>query len=221
MMPTRYSGTVHEDALIAGWWSALVTSGDWDKCFLIPQRGLGYLYAYLQREVTFYYVEQDNVLVLAAWAEPCLLKGAFFSLWIHPRWRGQGRALDAVGSLMTLLFTQVDTLLSVTDQAPLLDGYQKMGYTLVGPLPHLGHAGRPLWLLALTREGLQGGCYDRWNVRRERHRRLRRERSFDAGSERRITDGAPAAPTGDQRRPHSNADWQCADDPSSPCSTCA
>lgn len=172
MIAQRYQGTIEEDRLLAGWFARLCLSGDWARCFIPPPAGIGWFYAYFQRDVQLWYVtdEEKGEILLAGWFEPTLTAGSFFSLWVHSEHRHSRRLLHAYGELLEYGLDHTHIILGITKQETLLDGHRKMGYTVVGPILGLWGTG-PAWLVTLTREQLNGGSYGRWrqclNGRRE------------------------------------------------------
>lgn len=198
MIAQRYTGTVEEDLLLAGWYANLHMNGDWDKCFLHPRTGIGWFYTYFHKDVQLWYVVEQQTLILAGWFEPLNSGGAFFSLWVHPEHRRRRRMLQAYGELLDYALDRTHILLGVTKQEQLLDGHRKMGYTVVGPIPGLWGKGQDAWLVSLTRAQLEGGSYGRsygrgWERRRGEHTGVG---SPPTPSEHRVADGPPVAAAG-------------------------
>lgn len=169
----HYDGSAVHDLLLARWYDDLLRLGDWDKCFLVSRQSPSWFYQYFSREVRLNFVEDQGRIMVAGWFEPCLARGTFFSLWVAPEWRPVPKGLEAVGAILTYAFQSVDVVLSITTQAETLEVYQRMGYTLLGEIPHLGGEGRPVWLLTLTAAQLQEGTYGRWSLRKQREGRRR------------------------------------------------
>lgn len=189
MMHVAYNRSAAHDMLLAQWMQELLASGDWEKCLLVAEKTPSWFFGYFAGQVTLRFVVEHERIVVAGWFEPCLGKGAFFSLWIAPEWRKGVRNLEAVGELLTWAFAQgLKTILSITTQAETLEVYQRMGYTLLGEIPHLGRDG-PVWLLTLTHEQLEGGAYGRWSLRKQ-----------GAGRGRTLTTIGGGSTNGNQRR---------------------
>lgn len=169
MTHVAYDRSAVHDLLLGRWCEELLVSGDWDKCFLVSQKTPSWFYGYFARDVQLRFVEDKGRIVIAGWFEPCLARGAFFSLWVAPEWRGTPKNVTAVGELLAWAFSHVKTVLSITTQEETLEVYQAMGYTLLGQIPHLGHDG-PVWLLTLTADQLAGGVYGRWSLRQQGQR---------------------------------------------------
>lgn len=153
----RYTGTLEEDILLSTWWTQLMLSGDWEKCFLTPRTGLSHFYAHFLRDTPLFYVERRGKVGVAAWIEPSLVGSTFFSLWIAPEYRGSRFAVKAAKDIFTHLFTTYQVILSITTQESLLDLYRKIGYTVIGQIQGLGNGQSPVWLLSLTAQGFRGG----------------------------------------------------------------
>lgn len=177
MIAQRYMGTILDDRLLAGWFGRLHLDGDWANCFMQPPGGIGWFYAYFQRDVQLWYVkdELDGELLLAGWFEPMHMGGAFFSLWVHPAHRRSRRMLQAYGELLEYALERTHIILGITKQEHLLDAHRKMGYTVVGQVPGLWGL-EAAWLVSLTKAQLDGGYYGHGRRREERrtlHSRVR------------------------------------------------
>lgn len=187
MIAQRYRGTVREDMLLAGWFYTLHQTGEWHDCFIHPPDGIGWFYAYFQRDVQLWYVEEHQRLIFAGWFERMPYNGAFFALWIDAAHRHTSRMPQAVGELLAQEFERVRIILGFTKQEKLLDCYQKMGYTVIGQIPALW-AGAPVWLISLNVAQLQGGTYGRL-IRRQGSRHVGAA-GLTSSSVHRATDGA-------------------------------
>ena len=195
MIAQRYTGSILDDRLLAGWFGRLHLSGDWAKCFMQPPGGIGWFYAYFQREVQLWYVDDahQGEILLAGWFEPINQGGAFFSLWIHQEHRTNPRMAQAFYELLEYGLQAKHILLGITQQENLLDGHRKMGYTVVGKIPGLWGS-QDAWLVSLTRAQLEKGRYYAISQRR-RERDARLGAAATSGLDR-VGDGATPAPAG-------------------------
>jgi hypothetical protein len=197
MIAQRYTGSIDDDRLLAGWFGRLHLSGDWSKCFIQPPGGIGWFYAYFQREVELWYVtdEPRSEITLAGWFEPMNQGTAFFSLWVHQAYRGKRRSVQAFVELLDYGLTHKHIILGITKQENLLDAHRKMGYTIVGKIPGLWGHGQDAWLVSITRPQLEKGLYYAISQRRrQRHPSLEVP---STGSGQRTPDGSALTAAGD------------------------
>lgn len=148
----RYRGTAEEDWAIAMWWLDLVRTGDIKRTVLPRRYAMAPFFGLFQPPATLWYeTGADGRIVFASWFVP-FWSGVLGNLWASSAQRSHRRAVACFEACLEWALRQWPVVLGLTWQPHLIRGHERMGYRVVGEVPHLAD-GEPAILLVLTREG--------------------------------------------------------------------
>lgn len=146
-----YFPTPDTDVILANWWVRLRADGDLARMFIKRSQSLSAFYNMMGAPTVLCYKLNDAIGVwAAAWFTPCL-SGSFLGMYLAPGYRASLEGFKAVLEAHHFGFQHNDSLLAVTKQPKILDESRKIGYDVLGQVPHLWD-GEDAWLLMLTRE---------------------------------------------------------------------
>jgi hypothetical protein len=157
----RYEPSPAADLHLATWWAKLHTSGDLFQTFSSSLDNLSSFLAWFRPPHRLLYATDAEGIWLAAWFEP-LLSGALMGLWADPRYRGSRQAVQVAGQVFEEAFATYPVLLGLIKQRRHLRAATKVGYEVLGAIPHLCN-GDDAWLVVLTRAAFERSW---WRTRR-------------------------------------------------------
>lgn len=158
-----YTQAQTEDLLMLRWWMHVSETGDITK-FMLPeaQRLPAFLNVFKPPTALVYSLSTANEIISAFWATPVDVasthKAAYCGLWVHPGLRGKRYQYNFTHMAYTFAFEFYSTLLGMTWQPDLLDIHKKLGYNVVGCIPHL-YDQDFLYIVHLTREAFDASRF--------------------------------------------------------------
>jgi len=150
-----YRGTVDEDILIAEWWDSL--GDELPKLVTESAYSLSSFYSLFKSPNMMSYTVRDRKMESVHWAEPVSTSphAIFFSSWSSKALRGTKRHAILMATIYEILFSMDQkTILGITKQQELLELHSKLGYEIMGPVPHL-FDGDEAWVMYLTKESFE------------------------------------------------------------------
>ena len=149
---TRYDGSDAHDALVLGWWHTLVTTGDLARTFMASLHPVGAFLAFWRSpDRPLLFRADARGLWFAGWFEP-MMAGASAGLWARADYRLTRVGLSAVETFLATGLARWPVLIGVTKQEKLLRAHTRLGYTVLGEVPHLWD-GERAWVVVLTSAG--------------------------------------------------------------------
>ena len=147
----EYIPSLEHDGLLLQWWMRLVASGDISKCFMEDAKRLSRFYELLARPTRVTFKVDAGGIWFVGWFCP-ILAGATFDMWVAPQRRKSKAFVEAMCEALEWGFDRWPVLIGVTAQENLLDDHERMGYTVVGPIPDLWDKGKMAWTMYVTRD---------------------------------------------------------------------
>ena len=144
----------HEyDTALLQWWMHLVKTDTFTEVFAESQKPLSKFLNIFQEPNFVVLAIEDNKIWMAVWFTPFgdSATAATVSYWCHEDKRGSRKQLEITKLLYTAAFDFWDVLLGVTRHEHLLRIHRKLGYNIVGSVPHL-MSGEEAWIVYLTKE---------------------------------------------------------------------
>lgn len=151
-----YQHTFEQDALLLTWYQELIQSGDMVVTFMPSSYPLSKWFEVFRTAELVYEADEKGIW-WAAWVEPSF-GISMYSMWCRTDKRRSLRNATNTKKALHAALTLRGTVFGVTCQPSLLELHRRMGYTVVGEVPGLWE-GRPAWLVSLTREGFEKGCF--------------------------------------------------------------
>jgi hypothetical protein len=153
-----YSGTSQEDIAVVHWWDRMHDDGELELVFMRSAQGLGGLFRMLGNcQVSCLFMDDDDFIWSAGWMEK-FSTGIFFGLWVRKDRRKSKEAKEACAFIYDQATQIAPVVLGLTKQEKLLVPHQKIGYKIVGQLEKVWD-GEDCWLVSLTREEFEAGCF--------------------------------------------------------------
>lgn len=166
-----YSQALAEDLLLLHWWIHLNEIGDINRLILPETRRLpAFLNIFKPPTAMVYSLDPAGEIDNAFWATPVdgisKHRSAYCGVWCRSDTRGRRRQYDFTVFAYTFAFEFYDSLLGMTWQPDLLDIHQKLGYNIVGCIPHL-YDEDFLYIVHLTRENFNASRFMQVGGRRK------------------------------------------------------
>ena len=144
----------HEyDIALMQWWIHLNESGDFDEVFASSQRALSKFFKIFESPCLTALAFEGTKIWMATWFTPFgdNASSAFVGYWCDKDKRGSHKQLKITKLLYTAAFDFWNVLLGVTKHEHLLKIHRKLGYTIVGDIPHFME-NKDAWIVYLTKE---------------------------------------------------------------------
>ena len=156
-----YVPSYEHDLLLFKWWMELQNSGDFETLFANSQRPLSKFIELFQppRMLTFTCDESGNINHVI-WFTPFsdAADAAFVGFWLHKDLRGTRHSVQVTNFVYSVAFQMFKTLIGVTKHEHLLRIHRKLGYNIVGQIPHLME-GDDAWIVYLTKENFENSTF--------------------------------------------------------------
>ena len=152
----QYAGSATEDMLLAQLWAQMQQDGALEAIFNDADFPLGELIAMFRHPNSMLYKVDEAGIWFIVWVTP-VLGGAFQSGYLRPDCRGRETReanLVALRQVLERFLGIYRVLMVVTQQERLLPNLERLGYTVLGKIPHLFH-GNDAWIGYMTSESLQ------------------------------------------------------------------
>jgi hypothetical protein len=146
-----YNRSDKHDLLIAQWWGALRQVGEFDGVFSEDVQSLGAFMEFWRGSCVLVFDTDEQGMTVAMWFQPAM-SGAFSGLWVRPDKRRSPSVFRQIELGYSSALCHWPVLIGVTKQEQLLKAHRKLGYDVLGRVPHLWN-GDPAWIVILTREG--------------------------------------------------------------------
>ena len=148
-----YQRCLEADIALFKWWTHLNQTGDFDDLFEDTQRSLSAFYDIFKPPCFLILAFDGDHIWNAIWFSPFSDSNtaAFVGNWCDEPFRGSRRQLAVNIFAYDAAFKFWDVLLGVTKHENLLGIHRKMGYEIVGSIPHF-MAGDEAWIVYLTKE---------------------------------------------------------------------
>jgi len=151
-----YTAQTYEDTLLLRWWITLHETGDIHRLILPDSHRLSaFMNIFKHPTAMLYSLAPDNTIDNAAWFAPIdevsKHRAAYGAMWCAPPCRGTHKQMDFGAFAYSLAFEVHDAILGMTWQPELIDIHLKLGYNVVGVIPHL-HDKENVFIVHLTRE---------------------------------------------------------------------
>lgn len=130
-----YEPGVQTDLLVLDWYWRMGQCDDLERVFSVTMAPCSAFMSEMRKCVLMYERDADGIY-FAAWFDPAMA-GAFHHAWIRADKRQSRQAFVAMLESIHLGLERWPVLLSVTRQAKLLSGLQRMGFTTLGRVPGL------------------------------------------------------------------------------------
>lgn len=144
-------GTDH-DLFLLNAYQNIAQAKDFDKLLTKNAHTLtGFFDIFKRPTVTFIGGNTDLGVWFLGWATPCF-NGALYGQWVHPKKRPTKECLKTSLQVWNTILKACPTIVGLTKQPEHIREHLKLGYQVVGILPHLWD-GENVTALVLTREG--------------------------------------------------------------------
>ncbi|MHA2266108.1 MAG: hypothetical protein ACXAEN_27250 [Candidatus Thorarchaeota archaeon] len=152
----------HEyDTALLQWWIHLNETDTFTEVFAESQRSLSKFFRIFEPPNLVVLAFEDNKIWMVVWFTPFgdSPTAATVSYWCREDKRGEDKRgarkqLKVTKLLYTMAFNFWDVLLGVTRHEHLLRIHRKLGYNIVGSIPHL-MSGESAWVVYLTKENFE------------------------------------------------------------------
>lgn len=146
-----YISTPDTDIILADLWAKMRHAGDLQRLFTKDSQSLSAFYKIMAKPtVLLWHVADPGGVWSASWFSPCM-NGCFVGTWIAPSHRKKKAGLAAILEAYHQAFQHYDVLLGISKQEKMLDEMARLGYAVLGRVPHLWD-GESAWVVMLTRE---------------------------------------------------------------------
>jgi hypothetical protein len=150
----EYEPTPFHDLLLLQWHSYLTATGDIAKVLPIEDLCLsGFYYDMRTSRLVFKYAKESGIWYAAIIRHA--MGGGQFDMWVHPNRRRGKDWLQAMEEAIAYGFEHYNVLLGLTPQKNLLDAHQRLGYILIGEIPHLWDGDRPVHVMYITKASFE------------------------------------------------------------------
>jgi hypothetical protein len=149
----KYEASAGEDILIARWWVRMYDDGDIDRLFTKDAQTLASLLRIIAPPKVMLYAADESGIWFAMWFEQ-MFSSLVAGMWTRADRRRSRETLDAILAAYDLAFTASASVLGITKQPELLRGHRKLGYRILGAVPHMWD-GDDAWIVVLTRGTFQ------------------------------------------------------------------
>jgi hypothetical protein len=146
------------DAILANWYKHLIDTDEFYTLFTDCHKPLSKFYEIFKPPtILAFTVDEAGELWAAMWFAPYDGyggKSATVSAWTREDYRGTPKARETGGFCYAMSFRVWDVLVSITKHEGLLGNLRKVGYNIVGSIPHLVN-GEDAWILYMTKEDFE------------------------------------------------------------------
>ena len=153
-----YQPTVEYDIIFARWWETLHETGEYDRLFTRRIHPLSqFMHTFQPPTLTIFADDEDGIWV-CAWFNlfSDTDSGAFMHFWGREEKRNTRKGISVTSLIYDFATTFFPVVIGVTKHEDLLYAHRKVGYNIVGQIPHMLD-GSDVWILYLTRENFEQG----------------------------------------------------------------
>jgi len=152
-----YQPCEEQDVLLLKWWMYLRETGDLTKLFSDYHRTLSNFYNFLTPPCRLAFkLDADNQIIFAVWFVPVSdsATSTFMGYWAHENFRSTQEHVRVSNIIYTLAFKIWKVIVGVTKHENLLRIHRKLGYNIVGTIPHFLDD-QDVWIVYLTEENFK------------------------------------------------------------------
>jgi len=152
-----YQPSETHDVLLFKWWMKLYESGELTQLFSDYHRSLSNFFNFLTPPCRLIFKLDDNdQIIFAVWFVPVSDSdtSAFMGYWAHKNFRSTREHLRISNIVYTLAFKIWKVIVGVTKHEDLLRIHRKLGYNIVGTIPHFLDD-QEVWIVYLTEENFK------------------------------------------------------------------
>jgi hypothetical protein len=151
-----YVPTPEYDIALINWWRYLNQTGDFDDLFTESQRPFTKFAKIFDPPCILVLTFEDTFTWNAIWFTPFgdSASSAFVGNWCDSAKRGTKEQVKVNKFIYDFAFAFWQTLVGITKHERLLRVHRKLGYNIVGSLPHFLE-GEEAWIVYLTKENFQ------------------------------------------------------------------
>jgi hypothetical protein len=142
-----------EDVLLLSWYNELVQTGDID-IFHPTMSNLSNFLAYWKPPRALFYIPKREGLNMAFWLDPDQKK-AYSGLWVTESKRHSVAIYREIQRCYAAAFGEFNVLIGISHKKNLVESHKKLGYTVLGEIPHGWDGDRSVYVVYLTKEDFE------------------------------------------------------------------